>query len=364
MRVPYVDFPSQFLSQRDSILAALHGVFEKGDFILGKDVELFEQEFAKICGARHAISVANGTDALILALKALKIGPGDEVITAPNSWVSSASSIALVGAKPVFVDVREDQNIDPSLLEAAITSKTKAIMPVHLTGRCARMPEIMTIARKHKLFVIEDAAQSVTASIAGQIAGSIGDINCFSLHPLKNLNAAGDAGVMTTNDDELAEHLRLLRNHGLKNREEVVFWGYNSRLDTMQAALLRLRLGDLESIVQCRRENAKIYQSELAKIVEIPSEESDEFHTYHVFVVQTDKRDQLQRFLGDRGIETKIHYPIPIHLQEAARELGYEKGSFPVTERQAKRILSLPIHQFLSQDQIQWVIESIRRFNG
>lgn len=363
-RVPYVNFPAQFAEEKDVIMNEIRRVFERGDFILGDRVGQFENAFAELCDVKHAVAVANGTDALILALKALGIGSDDEVITASNSWISSAASIALVGARPVFVDVANDQNIDPALIESAITPKTKALMPIHLTGRCARMMEIMAIAHRHNLAVIEDSAQAVCSTVGGRKAGSFGNINCFSLHPLKNLNAAGDAGIITTDDDKMAATLKMLRHHGMKNREEVSFWGFNSRLDTLQAAILLPRVKTLGDVIEKRRRNAKIYLSGLQGVVELPVEREDEFHTYHVFVIQCNRRNELQTHLAKNGIDTKIHYPIPIHLQEAAAYLGYKKGSLPNTERQASRILSLPIHQSLSPEQIQLVIESIKDFYG
>jgi dTDP-4-amino-4,6-dideoxygalactose transaminase len=295
-------------------------------------------------------------------MRALGIGAGDEVITTSNSWISSASSIALIGATPVFVDVAQDQNMDPALLERAITKKTKCIMPVHLTGRCARMPEILAIANKHGIPVLEDAAQAAGAKVAGLHAGQGGLFSSFSLHPLKNLNATGDAGIITTNDDAMAAQLKMWRNHGMRNREEIDFWGYNSRLDTVQAAILLPRLRQLPSVIEKRRAIAKRYIAALAEIVECPFERDDEFHTYHVFVIQCDRRTELQAFLHNRGIETKVHYPIPIHLQKAAESLGYKKGDLPVTERQMERILSLPVNQFLSMAQVDLVSESIREF--
>jgi dTDP-4-amino-4,6-dideoxygalactose transaminase len=284
------------------------------------------------------------------------------VITTSNSWISSASSIALVGATPVFADVAQDQNIDPACLEKAITRHTKCIMPVHLTGRSARMPEILAIANKYGIPVLEDAAQAVCASVAGIKAGAGGLFGSFSLHPLKNLNAAGDAGVITTNSDEMARLLKMWRNHGMRNREEIDFWGYNSRLDTVQAAILLPRLRNLPAVIEKRRTNAKRYISQLQEVVECPTERDDEFHTYHVFVIQCDRRNELQEFLLKRGIDTKIHYPIPIHLQKAAEGLGYRIGSLPVTERQMSRILSLPVNQLLSEEQIDLVADSIRTF--
>ena len=364
MKVSYVDFLSQFEDHKSELVAAVTGVLQKGDFILGEAVSEFETAFAKISNAKHAIAVANGTDALIIALRALDIGAGDEVITTANSWVSSASAIALLGAVPVFADVNSDQNINPKLIEGLITKKTKAILPVHLTGQCAAMPEILAIAQKHLLPVIEDAAQAVTAGVNGLTAGSAGTVGCFSLHPLKNLNAAGDAGIITTNDAELAGQMRLLRHHGLKNRDEVVRWGYNSRLDTIQAAILLQKLPFLSAVIEKRRANARKYISLLEGVVTLPVEISGYRHTYHTFVIQCDQRDQLREFLAEKEIETKIHYPIPIHMQEAAKYLNYKPGSLPQTEAQAKRILSLPIHQHVTSEQIEWVAKSIRTFYG
>ena len=362
MKVPYVNFPAQFAESQTETMSAIQKVFEKGEFILGSQVEAFEKEFAEISNVKHAVAVANGTDSLIIALKHYGIGTGDEVITASNSWISSASSIALVGATPVFVDVADDQNIDPSLIEAAITPRTKAIMPVHLTGRCAPMTEIMAIAEKHKLVVIEDAAQAVCAKVDKYTAGNAGHVASFSLHPLKNLNAFGDAGILTTNDDEVAKSFRLWRNHGLKNRDEIIQWGYNSRLDAVQAAVLRTRLPRLDSWIEKRRKNAQQYFQQLEGLVQLPYEKKNEKHTYHVFVVQCDKRDELKNYLEAEGVETKIHYPIPIHMQEAARALGYKKGSLPKTELQAQRILSLPVNQYLTEDQIDYICGKIKKF--
>lgn len=360
--VPYVDFPRQFAESREEIMAAVEGVMSRGDFILGEAVIQFENEFAAFCGVQHAIGVANGTDSLIISLRALGVGPGDEVITAANSWISSASSIALVGAKPVFVDVGPDQNMDPDLLERAITKNTKCIMPVHLTGRCARLDEILSIANHHSIPVVEDAAQAAGARIGKHKAGGAGVLNSFSLHPLKNVNAAGDAGIITTNDTELAAKIRMWRNHGMKNREEVSFWGYNSRLDTLQAAILRPRLKALPQVIERRRSIAKRYVADLNDVVTCPVERDGEFHTYHLFVIQCDHRNELQKYLSEKGIDSKIHYPIPIHLQKCAEGLGYKKGDLPRTEQQAERILSLPVHQYLSDDQVDLVIESIRDF--
>lgn len=362
MKVPYVNFPQQFKENREDTMARIEAVLARGDFILGKEVGEFERAFAKYCGVKHALGVANGTDSLYICMRILGIGAGDEVITTPNSWISSASSIGLIGATPVFVDVGPDQNMDPSLLEKAITQKTKAIMPVHLTGRCARMPEIMAIAAKHNIPILEDAAQAVGAHIGKIKAGAGGLFGSFSLHPLKNLNGVGDAGVITTNSDEMAEKIKLWRQHGMRNRDEIDFWGYNSRLDTLQAAVLLPRLEQLPAIIEKRRSFAKRYTAGLADWVQCPVEADDEFHTYHVFVIQSDRRNELQKYLLEQGIETKIHYPIPIHMQRAAQYLGYRKGDFPMTERQAERILSLPINQFLNDEQIDYTVDAIQKF--
>lgn len=362
MRVPYVNFQKQFEESKTETMAALEAVMQRGDFILGQEVSEFETEFAKLCGVKHAIGMANGTDTLIIALREFGVGPGDEVITCSNSWISSASSIALIGATPVFADVLDDQNMDPDSLQKCITKRTRAIMPVHLTGRCARLPEILEIARRHGIPVLEDAAQAIMAETGGIKAGAGGEIGSFSLHPLKNLNAAGDAGILTTNDDETARRLKMWRNHGMRNRDEIDFWGYNSRLDTLQAAILLTRVKILPAVIEKRRSLAKKYNEALKDIVQTPNERSDEFHTYHVYVIQCDRRNDLQKYLLTEGIDTKIHYPIPIHLQKAASGLGYKMGDLPMTEKQMGRILSLPVNQYLTDDQQSLVIEKIRAF--
>ncbi len=363
MVVPYVDFKSQWEESKDETMAAITRVFERGDFILGDDVAKFEQEFAKFVGVKHAIGVANGTDSLIIALRCLGIGPGDEVITAPNSWVSSASSIHLVGASPVFVDVGPDFNINANLIQEAITHRTKAIMPVHLTGRMCNMAQIKRIAARYGLFVIEDAAQAVGAYSGKYHAGASGHVGSFSLHPLKNLNAAGDAGIITTWNDDLAAKIRMWRAHGMSDREHVEFFGFNSRLDTLQAAILRVRLKKLGGYIAKRRANAARYNAGLASlggIVDLPKDNMGDWQTYHLYMVKAHKRDQLKAWLADEGIETKIHYPIPIHRQRALCSTW--NGGFPECEKQSEEILSLPVHQYLSEDQINHVIDSIRRF--
>jgi len=362
MEVPYVDLKGQYLNHREEILQAVDENLKSGQYILGAAVEEFENRFARLCGVKHAIGVANGTESLMISLKIWGLGPGDEVITAPNSWISSASSITHVGATPVFVDVLPDQNINPALIEKAITPKTKALMPVHLTGKMADMDSILTIAQKYDLRVLEDAAQAVGARYQGHKAGSMGHIGSFSLHPLKNLNGAGDGGVLTTNDDSLAKEIRLLRNHGIVDREHIQKWGYNSRLDSLQATILNVRLKYLDQITEARRRNAKIYQERLSHIVECPRDAPGSFDVYHLFVIQTDHREALKKYLESQKIATAIHYPVPIHLYQAAAGLGYKPGAFPVAERQSQRILSLPVHQNLTAEQIHFVCDHISLF--
>ena len=362
MRVKYVDFSGQYAAERPRLLKTFDRVMREGEYIAGHDVEEFEAKFARLCGARHAIGVANATDALTLALKAVGVGPGDEVITAPNSFIASAGAIAQAGATPVFADVKPDQLMDPAKLAGALTRRTKAILPVHLTGKVCDMDAINRFARRHKLKVVEDAAQAVGAKRGGRVAGSFGDAACFSFHPLKNLNAAGDAGAIVTNDAAVAARLRLLRNHGLKSRNEVSFWGYNSRLDTLQAAILSERLKGLAGVTKKRRLNAAKYRKGLAGVVECPNDDRGAVDVYHLFVIQADRRDELQVFLKSKGISTAIHYPTPIHLQPAAKSLGGKKGDFPETERQSARILSLPVHQYLTAKQLDHVIASVREF--
>ncbi len=362
MEVPYVNIALQYKGLEHEILPVVKEVLKSGSYILGKELNRFEHRIAGFCRTRYAIGVANGTDALRLSLHALNIGRDDEVITAPNSFIASAGAIAAVGAKPVFVDVGEDYNINSELIENAINERTKAIMPVHLTGRPAAMNEIVDIARKHGLKVIEDAAQAIGANYRGRRTGSLGDVGCFSTHPLKTLHTAGDGGFITTDSQEIYERIIKLRNHGLKNREESEFFGYNSRLDEIHAAILNTQLEYVEIWNKQRRDIALRYSSELSPIVDTPEEKSYEESSYHTFVIQAKNRDSLRLHLSNMGIETKIHYPIPIHLQQAAKYLGYRSGAFPVAERQSSQILSLPVYPELTSKQIEKVIEGVTSF--
>lgn len=366
MKVKYSHLDTQF-ADSEEILDSIRSLLKTGQFTLGPAVEEFENRFAMLCGARFAIGVNSGTDALMLILRALGIGAGDEVITAPNSFIATAGAIAMMGATPAFVDVADDYNIDPDLIERAITPRTKAILPVHLTGNPAAMPQILEIAARHGVHVIEDAAQAIGAAIDGQAVGSWGTAAEFSLHPLKNLNIWGDGGVVVTNSEELADKVRLLRNHGLRTRDEALMFGHNSRLDTLQALVACHLMEKLGGITSARIRNAQIYDAALSQLpgaITLPPRRPNVRQVYHTYVIQARERDQLSSFLGERGIETKVHYPVPIHLQPAARSLGYRAGDFPVCEAQARFILTLPLHQDLSENQMAYVVENIRKFNG
>lgn len=364
--IPYVNLVAQHAPLKEELLRAAAAVIDRGDFILGREVTEFENRFAQICGTRFAVAVNSGTDALILALKVLGIGPGDEVITPPNSFVATASSICLVRARPVFVDVEDDLNIDAGKIEKAITKKTKAILPVHLTGRPAQVKAIREIANKNNLFVIEDAAQAVLAKFDRVPVGAWGDMGCFSLHPLKTLNALGDGGVLTINNEDYYRRLLTLRNLGLVSRDKCQEWSNNSRLDTLQAAFLLVKLNHLEAWTAQRRAHAALYRKLLSPISElrVPGERPGEFAVYHTFVIQAESRDELKKFLEERGIKTAIHYPIPIHLQQAGAHLGYREGDFPVAEAQAKKILSLPVYPELELSNIEFIAKTIEDFYG
>jgi dTDP-4-amino-4,6-dideoxygalactose transaminase len=361
--IPYVDIGGQAAGEKAGLMAAIEAVLVAGDHIGGGAIAALEAELKPFVGTEHVVALNSGTDALMLSMKALGVGPGDEVITPPNSFVASTAAIVHLGARPVFADVLADQNIDPEQIQRKISPKTKVIMPVHLTGRICDMGPIMDVAERHGLLVIEDAAQAIGSRYDGRLAGSFGRAGCFSAHPLKNLNAAGDAGYVSTNDGQLAERLRRMRNHGLVDRNTVAEFGYVSRLDTLQAAILRIRLGRLADTIDRRRRNARLYQDLLdSRYVYAPPCRNNEFNTFHTFVIQVDRRDRLKDHLAELGIGTGIHYPIPIHLQPAAAGLGYGKGDFPVTERQAGRILTLPVHQGLSEDEVRRVAAAVNEF--
>jgi dTDP-4-amino-4,6-dideoxygalactose transaminase len=361
--VPYVALPLQMRTIKNEVLAAIDRVLEHGMYILGPEVAEFEQRYADYCGTKYAVGISDGTAALILMLRAIGVRPGDEVITAPNSFIASASCAALLGAKPVFVDVREsDMTLDPELLERAITSKSKAIIPVHLAGHAADMDPIMEIANRHGIPVIEDAAQSVGSTYNGRRTGSMGLAGTFSLHPLKNLHAVGDAGIITTNDEPLYRWMLKARNHGLRTRDEVEFWSTNSRLDTLQAAILTVSLDHLDGWTAARRAVAAEYSRALKDIVDVPTEPDGYLHTYQTYMIKAPRRDALIEHLQARRVDAKVHYPQPIHMQPAARELGLAPDAFPVAYSLSQRIVSLPAYGELTPDQRHAVIDGVRSF--
>ncbi|MBI4064646.1 MAG: DegT/DnrJ/EryC1/StrS family aminotransferase [Elusimicrobia bacterium] len=362
LAVPYTAFKQEASVIKEELSAAFDNVLESGRYIMGPELATFEREFGEICQTKFALGVDNGTSALFLVLRSLGLKNTDEVITAPNSFLASASSIALAGARPAFADVGRDGNIDPARLEDAIGPRTKAVMPVHLTGRPARMPEILEIAKRHNLFVLEDAAQAVGASLNGRPVGSWGDAASFSLHPLKNLHALGDGGMIATSSQDLYNDILKARNHGLRDRETSDFWSYNCRLDELQAAFLRVQARYLEEWTQARREKAFRYNELLRPYVEVPEEGQGERCVYQTYVIRAERRDALVQYLRDNGVEALVHYRILIPLQPAARELGYSANDFPEAARQAERIISLPIYSSLTEEQQDYVAELIRSF--
>lgn len=362
--VPFVDLGVQYRAISAEIDDAISKVIQEADFILGREVRLFEEEFAEFCDASYAVGVDSGTSALELALRAFDIGPGDEVITAANSFIASALGISHAGAKPVLVDVDPyTYTLDVTALERAITRRTKAIIPVHLYGHPAHMAPIRQLADKHGLVVIEDACQAHGARYKGKRAGSLGHAAAFSFYPGKNLGAYGDGGAVVTKDKKIASRLEMLRNYGQKEKYKHLFRGYNRRLDTMQAAIIRVKLKYLEKWNAARRWNAKLYQKHLeGSGVVIPGEAPGAESVWHLYVIRTEQRDALKDHLVSKGISASIHYPIPIHLQPAYQDLGYKRGDFPVTEAYADRILSLPMYAELTDNQIEYISGAIAVF--
>lgn len=361
-RVPFVGLKEQYSDERQKILDIVESVFSRGTFVGLSQVEEFEAALSDYLAVQHVMGVGSGTDALYIALRCLGIGEDDEVITVANSHFSTVSAILHTGAVPVLADVRNDLNMDPESAESLISPKTKALLPVHLAGRPADIDGLLRVANRHGLKIIEDAAQSIGSKYKDRLTGTLGHVAAFSAHPLKNLNAAGDAGYLTANDPDIAEKIRRFRNNGLEGRETVTGWGTVSRLDVFQAALLTMRLETLDQVISKRRRHAEIYLNDLPELVETCPPADHEFHTYHNFVIQTDARDGLRDYLSGHGIATAIHYPTPIHLQPAARNGTLRHQDLAVTERQSARILSLPVHQYLTDDQIRYVIEKIRAF--
>lgn len=365
MKVRYSPLAQQF-SAPEAIFDELRKLVASGDFTLGAPVAEFETRFAALVGTRHAIGVGSGTDAVKLPLKALGIGPGDEVITCANTFIATVGAINEVGGRSVFVDCDDTFCLDVSQVERAITKRTKAILPVHLTGGVADMAPLMEIARKHNLPVVEDACQSLLAERAGKRVGTWGIASAFSMHPLKIINVWGDAGVIVTDDDEMARQLRLLRNHGLRNRDEIEILGYNTRLDSVQAVVGNWIVGQTPAIVDGRRAAAAYYDAAFETLpqVRIPPRGNAVKHVFLLYILFAEKRDELLRFCVERGIEAKIHYPIPLYHQDGLRHLGYRPGDFPVTDRHAKSMITFPVDQHLSRAEQDHVISTVRKFYG
>jgi dTDP-4-amino-4,6-dideoxygalactose transaminase len=360
LRVPLVDIRAQQQEVGSAISRAIEDVLARGDFILGSAVERFEAEFARFIGTRHAVGVGTGLDALALALRAHGIGRGDEVITAANTFIATILAIELVGARPVLVDIdRETYAVEPSAVAAAISPRTRAIMPVHLYGLPVDLDGILAVARRHNLVVIEDAAQAHGARYNGKRVGSFGHSAAFSFYPAKNLGACGDGGMLVTDDDLVAERVRVLRNYGQRAKYRHVTLGTNSRLDTLQAAILSVKLQYLDGWNETRRRHARTYDALLAGLVHTPTMRADVEHVYHLYVIETDRRDAVQDHLRAKGIDTGIHYPVPVHLQEACAHLGYRAGDFPVTESAAARILSLPMYPQLTDTQLAYIAATL-----
>ncbi len=363
MRVPLVDLRTQFLNMKSEIMAEIEGVLEGMQLFLGPQTRLFEEEFAALCATRYGVGVASGTDALELALRACQIGPGDEVITVANSFIATVEAIALVGARPVFVDIEpETYTMDWRQLEAALTEHTRAIIPVHLYGYPVEMRPLLDFARRHDLRVIEDASQAHGTLYEGKPVGGLGDIGCFSLYCSKQLGAYGEAGVCVTNDAKLAQAIRLWRDHGQQQRYQHAFLAANRRIDEIQAAILRVKMRYLTQWNQARRAHAQVYTEQLTGIVEkTPVEQTWGTHSYYVYVVEVANRDVFRQALERDGVATGVHYPIPIHLQPACVEYGYQRGSLPVTERVAERIVSLPMYPELTDEQLAYVIAAVKK---
>ncbi len=364
-KVPFIDLVQRYAEEREEILACIDRVLSKGHLVLTEEVDEFEAAICQYTGAKHCISLNSGTDALMIGMWAMGIGKGDEVITPPVSFVASTGSIAHIGATPVYADVKDDQTIDPAEIEKKITKRTKAIMPVHWIGRIADMDAIANIAKRHNLKIIEDSAQTMGAYYKNRHGGTFGDAGAVSAHPLKNLNALGDGGFLLTNNDEIAQKTRLYRNHGQEGRDNCVIFGVNSRLDVLNAEVLKFRLKRLKDVVDKRRRNAAIYQRIIKPgHVYIPEEKSHEIVSYVMFIAQADDRDRLQKYLADHGVQTLVYYGTALHLHKASAKLGYKRGDFPVAEKQCDRVLALPHMQHLSEDQIAYAAELVNKFYG
>jgi dTDP-4-amino-4,6-dideoxygalactose transaminase len=363
MKVPFLNLKAQHDALRNEINAAIQEVIDASAFAGGPFVAAFEQDFAAYCGTKHAVGLGSGTEALWLALIGLGVGAGDEVITVPSTFMATAEAITYCGAKPVFVDVEQQTcTLDPALLEKAITPRTKAIMPVHLFGQVADMDPIMEIARRRGLFVVEDACQAHGAEYKGRRAGSIGHAGAFSFYPGKNLGALGEGGATVTNDSKLSQHMAMMRDHGQRKKYAHDLVGWNARMDGIQGAVLKIKLKHLDRANEARRQHAAIYSQLLAdeKAIRLPVEAAGRRHVWHLYAIRTPNRDAIMEVLTQRGIGCGIHYPIPVHLQEAYRSLGLKKGSFPVAERCAEEFISLPMFPELTREQVETVVRELK----
>jgi len=363
MNVPFLDLKRQYASIKEELDQAVFSVLSHTKFILGPEVQGFEEKVAQYCGTKFAVGVASGTDALLLSLRACGVGTGDEVITTGFSFFATAGVISRLGAIPVYVDIDPDTyNMAPDKIEEKITSKTKAIMPVHLFGQCADMDPIMEIARKHKIKVVEDAAQAIGSEYKGKKAGNLSDFGCFSFFPSKNLGAAGDGGMVVTNDQEMADLVRILRVHGSKPKYYHSIVGYNSRLDALQAAILGVKLKYLDGWTKKRREHAEVYNAAFKDIdVVTPKEEEFNYHIYNQYTIALKKRDRLREVLKEKGVGHDVYYPVPLHLQECYRSLGYKEGDLPVTEEKAGEVVSIPVYPELTEEEQSFVIETVKK---
>ena len=363
MRIPLVDLKTQYQGIKEEVMAEIGQALDGMQLFLGKNVQTVEKEFAAYCGTSHAIGVGSGTDALHIAIRACGIGTGDEVITVSNTFIATVEAIILAGARPVFVDIDPvTQNMDPAKVKKAINRRTKAILPVHLFGQTADMEPILAIARENKLKVIEDACQAHGAEYNGKRAGSLGDVGCFSFYFTKNLGAYGESGIITTSDPEIAKQCRMIRDHGQAAKYYHSMMGINGRLDEVQAAVLKVKLPHLDGWIEKRRSLARLYDANLPSSINKPQEMAWARHVYYVYVIRTAKRDELKNWLESKGVSTGIHYPVPIHLQEAWRAYGGEAVSLPVTEKITGEILSLPMYPELTDAEIMYICDCVREF--
>ncbi len=367
MEIPLLDLQSQYQSMKREIDAAIKEVVDSQYFVLSKEVSSLEEEVASYTGVKYGAGVNSGTDALVIALRAAEIGAGDEVITSPFTFFATSESVSLLGAKPVFVDIDpETYNIDPEKIEEYLKttkSKVKAIIPVHIYGQCADMDRIMELAKKYDLKVIEDCAQSIGATYKGKKAGSFGDAGCFSFFPSKNLGGFGDGGMVVSNDKEIIEHTKSLRVHGSTKQYIHDEIAYNSRLDSLQAAILRVKLRKLDGWLAGRRNIAEKYNKAFSSVdIKVPSVGEGNVHTYHQYTIAVERRDELLKYLNDSGIAARVYYPVPLHIQPCYKELGYAKGSLPVAEEMSEKVISLPVYPELTEEKINYITKTVKDF--